>query len=73
MANKTNIKDSVALVTGASSGIGRACCLELARKGCHIGAVARSEDVLQPHLTLAQSTGHQLIGALSCVVSCHRN
>jgi NAD(P)-dependent dehydrogenase (short-subunit alcohol dehydrogenase family) len=61
----------VALVTGASSGIGRACCLELARKGCHIGAVARSEDVLQPHL--APSTGHQLIRALSCVVSCHRN
>jgi NAD(P)-dependent dehydrogenase (short-subunit alcohol dehydrogenase family) len=45
MANKTNIKDFVALVTGASSGIGRATCLELARKGCHIAAVARSEDV----------------------------
>lgn len=30
---------------GASSGIGHACCLELARKGCHIAAVARSEDV----------------------------
>ncbi|ELR18498.1 clavaldehyde dehydrogenase [Acanthamoeba castellanii str. Neff] len=47
MANKTNIKDLVALVTGASSGIGQACCLELARKGCHIGAVARSEDKLK--------------------------
>jgi NADPH:quinone reductase-like Zn-dependent oxidoreductase len=66
MANKTNIKDLVALVTGASSGIGHACCLELARKGCHIGAVARSEDVHEP--ILSASTDHQLMRVLSCVV-----
>lgn len=30
------LKDSIALVTGAGSGIGRAIALMLARKGCHI-------------------------------------
>lgn len=30
----------VAFVTGASSGIGRAIALELARRGAHIGCVA---------------------------------
>jgi 3-oxoacyl-[acyl-carrier protein] reductase len=36
----------VALVTGASQGIGRACALELARGGAAIAAAARSRDKL---------------------------
>ncbi|MEM7050438.1 MAG: SDR family oxidoreductase [Acidobacteriota bacterium] len=35
------------LVTGASSGIGRAIALELARRGARVGLLARSEDALQ--------------------------
>jgi NAD(P)-dependent dehydrogenase (short-subunit alcohol dehydrogenase family) len=34
------------LVTGASSGIGKACALELAREGAHVGCVARNEQRL---------------------------
>jgi NAD(P)-dependent dehydrogenase (short-subunit alcohol dehydrogenase family) len=37
----------VALVTGASRGIGRACALELARRGCHVLALARSSQALE--------------------------
>jgi NAD(P)-dependent dehydrogenase (short-subunit alcohol dehydrogenase family) len=37
----------VAWVTGASQGIGRALCLELARRGWHVAASARSLDRLQ--------------------------
>ena len=38
--------DRVAIVTGASSGIGRATALRLARDGCHIVAVGRDHDAL---------------------------
>lgn len=38
---------SVALVTGASSGIGRALALELSRRGCKVGLVARREEPLR--------------------------
>jgi short-subunit dehydrogenase len=37
----------VAVVTGASSGIGRALALALAREGCKVGLVARRRDQLQ--------------------------
>ena len=36
----------VALVTGASQGIGRACALELARRGTRVVAGARQEEKL---------------------------
>jgi NAD(P)-dependent dehydrogenase (short-subunit alcohol dehydrogenase family) len=41
------LADSVALVTGASRGIGRATALALARKGAHIVAVARTVGGLE--------------------------
>ena len=37
----------VALVTGASSGIGRGLAVELARRGAAVGLLARREDLLQ--------------------------
>ncbi len=43
----TDLKDRVAVVTGASRGIGRAAALELARRGAHIVALARTVGALE--------------------------
>ncbi|MDQ7051690.1 MAG: SDR family NAD(P)-dependent oxidoreductase [candidate division KSB1 bacterium] len=40
------LKDKVAMVTGASKGIGRATALALAREGAHVAISARTESLL---------------------------
>lgn len=39
--------DRIALITGASSGIGRELALELARKKCHVALLARRQEKLE--------------------------
>ena len=39
-----SLKGRVAIVTGASRGIGRECALALARRGCHIVIAAKSTE-----------------------------
>ena len=41
------LKDRVAIVTGASKGLGKAIALELAREGCKVVLCARGEDELE--------------------------
>jgi short-subunit dehydrogenase len=43
----TDWQNKVALVTGASSGIGRGLALELGRRGAAVGVLARREDALR--------------------------
>ena len=51
------LTDKVALVTGASRGLGRAISLALAAEGASIAAVARSEEALKETLEAIRATG----------------
>ncbi|KAF8101954.1 hypothetical protein N665_0201s0248 [Sinapis alba] len=70
----SELKDKVVLLTGASSGIGREICLDLAKAGCKIIAAARRLDRLQSlcseiNNTLISPTGTKLAAPLELDVS----
>ena len=47
MTKLTSYRDKTAVITGASSGIGKCLALRLAREGAVVGLVARREDTLR--------------------------
>ncbi|MFZ4827697.1 MAG: SDR family oxidoreductase [Phototrophicaceae bacterium] len=56
-----DIKDQVAVVTGASRGIGYAACVALAKEGVHIAATARNEEQLGELVAQCQAHGVKAI------------
>jgi short-subunit dehydrogenase len=54
---KRSIKDSVVVITGASSGIGRAAALDFAKEGARLVLASRGEDQLQAVANECQSLG----------------
>ena len=56
-ALRAAVRGKVVLVTGASSGIGRAAAVRLASAGAHVVVVARSEELLEELVTEISGTG----------------
>ena len=51
------MKNQVALITGASSGIGRACAIKFASEGARVALVARNADRLNEVVSAIQAQG----------------
>jgi len=63
MYNPFSLSGKTILVTGASSGIGRATAIECSRLGAKMVITARNETRLQETLQLLEGEGHQIIVA----------
>jgi len=61
------LKDKVAIVTGASRGIGRAIAVALARQGAKVVASARNTDALENLVEAINSQGGEAIAVASDV------
>jgi NAD(P)-dependent dehydrogenase (short-subunit alcohol dehydrogenase family) len=55
------MENQMVVVTGASSGIGRATAIEFAKQGYALVLVGRNEDRLQETAKLCQGSGHRLL------------
>ena len=63
--NTSNLKEKVALVTGASSGIGKATAEAFAAKGANVVVAARRKDELDSLFSSIESSG----GKASAIVT----
>jgi len=64
-----DLQGRVALVTGASQGIGRACALELARDGAIVALAARNESKLADVVAEITSSGGQAVAFVLDIAS----
>ncbi len=56
-----NYKGKVVVITGASSGIGRASAIEFARRGCRVVLAARSEEGMQSAVRQIEEAGGEAV------------
>lgn len=61
MFNPFSLEDKTILVTGASSGIGRAIAIQCSKMGAKVVINGRNEERLQQTLSQMEGTGHQII------------
>jgi NAD(P)-dependent dehydrogenase (short-subunit alcohol dehydrogenase family) len=65
---KNTLQDRIAIVTGASQGIGRAIAVEMAKVGAHVVAVSRRLAALEPVADAVRAQGRRAL-PLACDVS----
>ena len=61
MYNPYSLEGKTILVTGASSGIGRATAIECSKMGAKVVVTARNEERLKQTLETLEGEGHQMI------------
>ena len=59
--NPYSLEGKTVLITGASSGIGRATAIECSKLGAHCVITARNEERLQATLAAREGEGHSMI------------
>jgi len=59
--SRYNLQGKVAVITGASSGIGAACAKEFAKRGCKVVLAARDTERLKDLEYYLQSYGHEAL------------
>src|SRR5512138_2908491 len=59
--NATTFQNHVAIVTGASSGIGRAIAIQLAKQGAKVALAARRADRLEEAAALCRGAGGEAL------------
>ena len=66
-----NLKDKIAIITGASMGIGRAMAYVLADQGCHVVCAARSSDKIEKVAAAIRAKGGRSIAVPTDVSDKH--
>lgn len=61
-----NLKGKMAVVTGASEGIGKEICMKLAKEGVRLALVARSEEILKKVSKEAKRLGSPIVRVYPC-------
>jgi NAD(P)-dependent dehydrogenase (short-subunit alcohol dehydrogenase family) len=61
LEESVQLKDKVALITGAGSGIGQAAAHVLAKEGAKVGALGRTEDELRATVAAIQTDGGEAL------------
>ena len=65
---KFDLNNKVAIVTGASQGIGETIAVEMANSGAYVICLARNKDALDSTLNIIEKNGKQA-AAYSCDIS----
>ena len=63
------LKDKVAMITGASRGIGKSCALTLAEEGCHLAVCARNRETLDESAEEFKSKGVEVLTVRAEVIA----
>src|SRR3954463_2862072 len=69
MAKSSGLRGKVVVVTGASSGVGRATAIEFARHGCRVAVAARRAEDLEQTAALCREAGGEALVVVTDVTN----